>query len=115
MRRLGDLEAVVMEILWSTEGSLRVRDVLERLERDPPLAYTTILTVMDNLHRKGFLTRDRAGRAYRYQPAQGRAEFTAEVMHELLSESGDTSSTLLTFIDQMSPVEIARLKRALSD
>lgn len=115
MRSLGDLEAVVMKHLWSTDDGLTVRDVLERLDREPPLAYTTVLTVMDNLHRKGFLTRKKEGRAYRYLPTKGRAEYTAELMHELLSGSGDRSVTLLKFLDTMSPKEVERLKRALGD
>lgn len=115
MRSLGDLEAVVMNHLWSADDGLTVRDVLERLDREPPLAYTTILTVLDNLHRKKFVTRQKEGRAYRYLPTKGRAEHTAELMHELLSGSGDRSVTLLRFLDAMSPKEVARLKRALRD
>lgn len=115
MRQFGDLEAVVMDHLWNTDQPLTVRDVLERIERKPPLAYTTVMTVMDNLYRKGFLSRERDGRAFRYQTTKGRAEHTAELMHELLSDSGDASVTLLRFLDNMSPTEVARLKRALRD
>lgn len=115
MRSLGDLEAVVMDHLWSADDGLTVREVLKRLDREPPLAYTTVLTVMDNLHRKGFLTRQKEGRAYRYLPTKGRAEHTADLMHELLSGSGDRSVTLLKFLDTMSPTEVERLKRVLRD
>jgi predicted transcriptional regulator len=113
MRRLGELEAVVMEHLWSSDSPMAVRDVLKQMDRQPPLAYTTVLTVMDNLHRKGFLEREKAGRAYLYRPTKGRAEHTADLMHELLSDSGDSSVTLLRFLDRMSPQEVERLKRAL--
>ena len=82
---------------------------------DEPLAYTTVLTVMDNLHRKGYLAREKAGRAFRYQPTKDRSAHTAELMHELLSGSGDSSVTLLRFLDTMSPSEVKRLKRALGD
>lgn len=115
MRPLGELEAVVMEHLWSSDQALAVRDVLERMDREPPLAYTTVLTVMDNLHRKGFLVREKVGRAYMYRPVKGRAEHTADLMHELLSDSGDSSVTLLRFLDRMSAHEVERLKRALGD
>jgi predicted transcriptional regulator len=115
MRPFGDLEAVVMEHIWTADRPLTVRDVLERMDREPPLAYTTVLTVMDNLHRKGFLSREREGRAFRYRPTKDRAEHTAELMHELLSDSGNASVTLLRFLDHMSPTEVARLKRALGD
>lgn len=115
MRPLGELEAVVMEHVWSAGRPLAVRDVLERMDREPPLAYTTVLTVLDNLHRKGFLDRDKAGRAYLYRPTKGRAEHTADLMHELLNDSGDSSVTLLRFIDRMSPAEVEGLKRAIGD
>ena len=115
MRPFGDLEAVVMDHLWSANGPLTVRDVLERIDRDPPLAYTTVMTVMDNLHRKGAVTRERDGRAFLYWPTKGRAEHTAELMYELLSGSGDASVTLLRFLDTMSAAEVKKLKRALGD
>jgi len=115
MRRLGELEAVVMHQMWSRDDRLTVREVLEELDRHPPLAYTTVLTVMDNLHRKGFLSRVRDGRAFRYWPTKPRAEFTAELMDELLSDSGDRPATLLRFIDRMTPGEVESLKRALGD
>ena len=115
MRPFGDLESVVMEHLWSADRHLTVREVLSLIDRSPPLAYTTVLTVMDNLHRKGFLQRERDGRAFRYRPAKDRAEHTADLMHELLGDSGDASVTLLRFFDQMSPAEIKRLKRVLGD
>ena len=115
MRPFGDLEAVVMDHLWSAGGPLTVRDVLQRIDRDPPLAYTTVMTVMDNLNRKGVVTREREGRAFRYWPTKDRAEHAAELMHELLSGSGDTSMTLLRFLDTMSAAEVKKLKRALGD
>jgi predicted transcriptional regulator len=115
MRPFGDLEAVVMEHIWSSDEPLTVREVLNRIDRKPRLAYTTVLTVMDNLHRKGFLDRSKDGRAFRYRPIKDRAEHTAGLMHELLNDGGDTSITLLRFLDHMSPVEVARLKKALGD
>lgn len=115
VRQLGDLEAAVMEHLWSAGSPLTVRDdVLTRLDRQPPLAYT-VLTVINNLHRKGFLEREREGRAFRYHPTKDRAQHTADVMHELLSDSGDSAVTLLRFVDRMSPDEVARLKQVLDE
>lgn len=115
MRTMGELEAVVMDIMWAAEGRSTVREVLERIERQPPLAYTTVLTVMNNLHRKGFLTRGRVGRAHEYWPTKPRADYAAELMEELLSDSGDRSATLLRFVDRMTPSELSRLREALGD
>ncbi|WP_328530697.1 BlaI/MecI/CopY family transcriptional regulator [Nocardioides sp. NBC_00368] len=115
MRPFGDLEAVVMDHLWAADEPLTVREVLERIDRDPPLAYTTVMTVMDNLHRKGVVTREREGRAFRYWSTKDRAAHTADLMHELLNGSGDSSVTLLRFLDTMSAAEVKKLKRALGD
>lgn len=56
---LGEREATIMELLWSATEPVTVRDVLDRLER--PLAYTTVMTVLDNLHNKGHVTREKSG------------------------------------------------------
>jgi len=70
-RLLGSLEAEVMELLWASEGKHSVRDVLEGLNEDrrPPLAYTTVMTVLSRLAEKGILERTPAGRGFAYSPA----------------------------------------------
>ena len=113
MRRMGELEATVMDLMWDRGEEASVRDVLEALHPQRPLAYTTVMTVMDNLHRKGFLLRTMRGRAYRYRASKRRSEYTAELMDELLAGSGDRSATLLRFVDRMNSQERASLKRAL--
>ncbi len=65
MRRLGELEASVMDVLWNATEPMKVRDVLAEVNRDRELAYTTIMTVLDNLHRKDWVVRELDGRAYR--------------------------------------------------
>src|SRR4029078_11525071 len=72
VRPLGDLEAAIMELLWDSGASRLVRDVVADLGPQRPLAYTTVMTVMDNLHRKGWLIRESDGRARRYAPAASR-------------------------------------------
>ena len=114
MRRLGELEAAVMDVLWSTAGPITVRETLGALDRDPEPAYTTVMTVLDNLHRKGMVTRERAGRAWAYRPTQSREEFDAEAMAAVLESAADRGTTLLRFIGKISPDELARL-RALED
>jgi predicted transcriptional regulator len=113
VRQLGQLEAVIMERLWSYGRPVPVREVLEDLQRDRTIAYTTVMTVMDNLHRKGFLIREMVGRAYRYQPAQTREQHNAAVMGQVLAGSSDRAATLLHFLEQMPPEEVAQLRKAL--
>lgn len=104
-----------MDRLWSWGHPVAVREVLEDLQRDRTLAYTTVMTVMDNLHRKGVLTRQKDGRAYLYRPAQSREQHTAAFMGEVLAGSTDREVTLLHFLEQIPPEEVARLRQALGD
>lgn len=113
MRQLGQLEAVIMDLVWAYGHPVPVRQVLEDLRRDRRIAYTTVMTVMDNLYRKGFLTREMAARAYRYQPAKTREQHHAAVMEKALAESSDRAATLLHFLEQMPPDEVIQLRAAL--
>jgi predicted transcriptional regulator len=113
VRQLGQLEAVVMERLWASEGPAAVRDVLEDLRKERAIAYTTVMTVLDNLHRKGMVTREKAGRAYRYRPAHTREQYTAALMEQVLAGSGDRGAALMHFVERMPPEEIRRLRHAL--
>ncbi len=113
MRQMGQLEAAVMDRLWSWDHSANVRDVLEDLQRDRTIAYTTVMTVMDNLYQKGFLTRELDGRAYRYSTAESREQYTARIMEEVLSSSSDPGATLLHFVERIPATELSRLKAAL--
>ena len=69
---LGPLELKVMEVLW-THGESNVHDVVERLGR--PLAYTTVMTTLDRLFKKGLLVRSKCERAYLYTPRWTRREW----------------------------------------
>lgn len=104
-----------MDRLWSYGRAVPVREVLEDLQRERQIAYTTVMTVMDNLHRKGILVRSMAGRAYLYEPAQSREEHSAALVGEALSGSGDRTGALLRFIEAMPADEVARLREALTE
>lgn len=71
-----------MEILW-TAGDSCVRDVTEKLER--PLAYTTVMTTLDRLYKKGFLDRRKSERAFVYSPRLSRTQWDRERAGELVS------------------------------
>lgn len=113
VRKFGELEAAVMAHLWAHDEPRTVRQTREDLAPERRLAYTTVMTVMDNLHRKGFLTRDQQGRAYLYQPLRSREEHAAALMTEVLDSSVDQTTTLLHFVEQMTPTEVRRLRAAM--
>lgn len=102
-----------MERLWSREQPLSTRDVLEDLQATRTIAYTTVMTVLDNLHRKGMVRREKRGRAYLYTPAESRAGYIAEVMSEALSATEDRSSALMRFVERMPGAEVRALREAL--
>lgn len=113
MRPLGELEAAVMQRLWGAEAPVSVRDVLEDLQRERALAYTTVLTVLDHLHDKGLVTRTKQGRAYLYSPTMSREAHTAGLLEDVLSTSADRSATLLHFVGRLDESEVAELRSAL--
>ena len=113
MAQLGHLEAAVMDRLWSRDEPLSVREVLEDLRAERPLAYTTVMTVLDNLHRKGIVIRQKSGRAYVYRPSRSREAHTADLMEQALSSARDRGSALLRFVEKMSSEEAEDLRRAL--
>jgi predicted transcriptional regulator len=113
MRGFGDLEAVIMDRVWDHAGPVTVRDLLDELRRDRDIAYTTVMTTMDNLHRKGWLARVKDGKAYRYTATASRAEYSARLMREALDGGGDTQAVLSHFVAQMDGVESEMLRAAV--
>jgi predicted transcriptional regulator len=113
MRRFGELEAVIMERLWVLGRPVLVREMVDELRAERALAYTTVMTVMDNLYRKGWLRRERDGRAWRYEPTGSRSGYTAALMSDALATSTDRRTALAHFALQMSPQDAALLRDAL--
>ena len=75
-----------MVLLWRSTGPLTVADVQELLVRDRDLAYTTVMTVLDRLAKKGLARRERRGRAWCYEPADPQSAVLAREMAELLRD-----------------------------
>jgi predicted transcriptional regulator len=73
----GTLELRVLDVLWERGEESTVRDVLPYF---PNAAYTTVMTTMERLHRKGVLERRKAGRAFLYRPAQSREELESRII-----------------------------------
>lgn len=101
-----------MQVVWAAAGPLTARQVADALaERD--LAYTTWLTVLGRLERKGMLERRRDARAHTYAPVSSREEVVAELMHQALGQADDREAALQRFAASVSPEEAAALRRAL--
>ena len=78
----GVLERDVLDVLW-VQPDLAVRDVQALLSR--PVAYTTVMTTLDRLYKKGVLERRRVGRAFRYSPAVSREQLRASIAGSVLA------------------------------
>ncbi|MEU3321177.1 BlaI/MecI/CopY family transcriptional regulator [Streptomyces sp. NPDC006785] len=110
-RQLGDLEDAVMTRVWQWNRPVTVREVLEDLQQERSIAYTTVMTVMDNLHQKGWVRREVDGRAYRYTAVSTRAAYSAALMNEAWSQSDNPAAALVAFFGMMS----AEQREALQD
>jgi predicted transcriptional regulator len=111
---LFDLEADIMEVIWSRGWeAFVVADVQRELERDREIAYTTVMTTVVRLHGKGLLEREKDGRRYRYRPAMSRDEFTESMARELLgSLSGlGHDQALALLVDQVAESDADELKK----
>jgi len=109
----GDLEAVIMDRVWDHDGPVTVREVFEELQAERVIAYTTVMTTMDNLHRKGWLARVKEGKAYRYTATASREEYSARLMREALDDGGDTQAVLSHFVAQMDGEESEVLRAVM--
>ena len=99
----GDLEQRVLESLWRRDGGASVRDLSADF---PGAAYTTLMTTMDRLFRKGVLDRERSGRAFVYRPRFGRGELEARLATEAVralldNEPGRLRPALSLLVDAL--------------
>ena len=119
--RLGDLERAIMDRLWAIdpvipESAMTVREIHESIAQERDIAYTTVMTVLDRMSKKGLVTRERDGRAWRYLPVSTSEELTADLLRDSLDhiEASDRRAAMLHFLDAASPEEIDDLKSALA-
>lgn len=108
---LGALEERVMDILWESPP-MSVRDVCGAMKRKRP-AYTTVMTTLDRLYRKGLLARSREGIAYIYRPAMSRDDYHRRVVEAAMGElvASSTEPVLAAFVDVAAELDEANLAR----
>jgi len=112
-RASGELEAMVMDVLWDDDAWLIPAEVHARLPRRPPLAYTTVMTILTRLWEKSMLDRRPEGRAYAYQPVCTREEWAAQRMLDILETAGDRGAALHHFADEIGRREASQLRLLL--
>ncbi|MFJ9667421.1 BlaI/MecI/CopY family transcriptional regulator [Streptomyces sp. NPDC101219] len=100
-----------MTRVWKWNRPVTVREVLEDLQKERSIAYTTVMTVLDNLHQKGWVRREAEGRAYRYEAVSTRAAYAAALMNDAWSQSDNAAAALVAFFGMMSEEQ----RQALTD
>ncbi|MER7049730.1 BlaI/MecI/CopY family transcriptional regulator [Streptomyces jumonjinensis] len=113
MRQLGELEAEIMDRLWTWGRPATAREIRDDLNRKRPIAYSTVKTVAEILFGKGMLAREKDGRAWLYTAACTRQRYTAARMADALEGSPDPAGALLSFVEQISADEVQALRSAL--
>lgn len=108
---MGSLETEVLAALWAADRPLTPGDVHEAVGSD--LAYTTVMTILTRLWKKGLLERERSGRAYVYAPKVSEADLAAARMHEHLARAGDPEAALSRFVGALSQRDEKALRKIL--
>ncbi len=110
-RQLGPLEDELLRVLW-TRGDATVRELIDDSAVDG--AYTTIMTTLDRLYKKGLLERSPEGRAFRYRPKQSEAELNQNLvaagLKELLASSVEHRAPISFLVDTISEHDAALLE-----
>ena len=111
-RQLGPLEDELLRVLW-TRGDATVRELIDDSAVNG--AYTTVMTTLDRLYKKGLLERTPEGRAFRYKPKQSEAEIHQNIvtrgLKELLSSAGEHEAPLSFLVDAISDHDAALLEQ----
>lgn len=117
LSRLGETEMEVLQRVW-TLGETSVAEVHDSILKDRPVAYTTVMTVMKKLARKGFLHCDSSSSRYVYTPARPPAEVRQELVQDLLDQvfQGSASALVQTLVrgEQIPPGERAEIQELLT-
>ena len=116
-RKLTNAELEIMQVVWELDGGT-VRQVHEILNQQRPLAYTTVMTMMNILEEKGHLTRRKEGRAYRYQPVRPKSQVISGMVDDFVGRVFEGSAAPLVVslvkdkkISKKDLDEIARMIR----
>ncbi len=109
----GMLEDEVLAVLWVNARAMTPADV--QREINAGLAYTTVMSTLARMHRKGLVTRTPAGKGYAYTPTVDEASHTAQAMTDLLSRRHDRAGVLARFVSSLGPEDEKLLQDLLRE
>ena len=114
-----ELELEILKILWD-ESPLAVRDVRERLEEHAgrSLSHSSVITILNIMHRKGFLKRRKEGKAFLFAPKAPQQEVTQHILGDLLARlfGGRPSAMMLNLLEtaELDSDELSDIKKLLA-
>lgn len=112
-KALGPLESLVMKVLWDHPESLSVRQVLEIVAIEKPMAYTTMMTTLDRLYKKGLLEREQDKTSYLYRAHVSRRGYQRRCLEHSLREAQELGQLgmMSAFVDLASEMDDALLDK----
>jgi len=110
---MGELEQSILQCLWAVDQPLTPAEVHGAVA--PDLAYTTVMTVLTRLYKKGLLDRERVGRAFAYSTVDQEAVHRAGRMRDQLNAADDGAAVLSSFVETLTDEEAEELRRLLRD
>ncbi|MBE0429675.1 MAG: BlaI/MecI/CopY family transcriptional regulator [Thermoleophilia bacterium] len=115
---LTSVEAEIMRVVWDAAGPVTVRDVYEELRRRKKIAYTTTMTLMTKLAKKGFLNQDKSGTAYVYAANVTDAEVAGSMLDSIAEKVlGGATAPMISHIlgskKELTPGQVSELKKLL--
>ena len=116
--KLTDAELEIMHVVWELDGGT-VRQVHERLNQQRPLAYTTVMTMMNILEEKGHLTRSKQGRAYRYEPIRPKSQVISGMVEDFVGKvfEGSARPLVLSLVQdrKLSKKDLEEIARIIEE
>lgn len=114
-----ELEGPIMDILW-TKGSMKGRDLFFEIHKKKSIAYTTALTVLERLSKKGFIKKNRASGTILFTPAVSRDAYESAVTENLLRKAFEVSpdlavSAFADIFSRMPKKSIDRLEKLIKE
>ena len=115
---LTENELEVMQVLWA-HAPLKISDILEQLQRNPKPAYTSLLTLVQTMEKKGYIKHEKEGKAFAYLPILKKKKYLAGEVKRIVKRlfGGNASSLVMNLVEseQLSKYEIENLKQLLKD
>ncbi len=118
-RVLGDIEKAVMDVIWNKDEATG-REIFEEVGKEKNLAFTTVLTVMDRLMKKGLIKRMKHDKLFVYTATMSRDDFVRHVSQEVLQgifdiSSGSVASSFVDILYKTNPEHLESLTRFIEE